>query len=136
MDYAAARGDGSEIVEALLAPLQELVALEVALVLDLEVALAGTREPAGHVDLDGMVDDQVDRYLRVHSLRVPAHRNHGVSQGCNVDHSRDSCEVLQYYSTGAERNLRGFHLRRPRGYPDDVFLGDEEAVALTKRRFE
>ncbi len=44
VDDASPGGDGTEVVEALLAPLEELVALEVALVLDLEVALARVRE--------------------------------------------------------------------------------------------
>ena len=52
VDDTAAGRDGTEVVEALLAPLEELVSLEVALVLNLEVALTRIRKAARDIDLD------------------------------------------------------------------------------------
>ena len=132
MDYAAPGGHSTEVVEALLTPLEELVALEVALVLDLEVALASVWEQAGDIDLDRVVDDQVDWYLRVDLLRVTAHRHHGIAQCGDVDDCRHPCEILQDDPAGAEGNLRGSHLRGPRGYSEDVFLGNQKAITLAK----
>ena len=54
------RRHDAEVVERLLAPAQERVALAVALVLALGVDVEGARVAEG-VDLDRVVDDQVDR---------------------------------------------------------------------------
>ena len=57
---AGARRDDLELVERGLAPAQELVALAVALVLELDVALEGVRA-AEDVGDDRVVDDQLGR---------------------------------------------------------------------------
>ena len=85
-DAGAGRHD-AEIAEGLLAPFQEVVALLVALVFELDVAGEGDRR-AEFVDDDGMVDDEVDRHQRVDLLRVAAERGHGVAHRREVDHRR------------------------------------------------
>ena len=76
-----------EVVEGLLAPAQERVALPVALELDLGVALEG--EPLGeHVHLDRVVDHQLHRHQRVDLGGVAAEVLHGVAHGGQVDDRR------------------------------------------------
>jgi hypothetical protein len=70
VDDAGGGRHHGEVVEGLLAPLQELVALAVALELALGVELQGRRVAEG-VHLDGVVDDEVHRHERVDLLRVP-----------------------------------------------------------------
>ena len=69
-DAGAGRHD-LEIVERLGAPLEELVALGVAVIFELDV-LAERARRAELVDHHAMVDDQVDRDQRVDLLRVAA----------------------------------------------------------------
>ena len=64
VDDAGARRHDLEVVERGLAPAQELVALAVALVLELDVALEGVGR-AEQVGDDGVVDDQLGRRERV-----------------------------------------------------------------------
>ena len=117
MDDASTRGNSTEVVETLLAPLQELVALEIAFVLNLKITLAGVWEQTGDVNLDRVIYNQIDRYLRIDSLWISSHRHHGITQCGDVNDCRHPCEILQDDSTGAERNLPGSHLRGPCGYP-------------------
>ena len=70
MDDAGGGRDDREVIEGLLAPLQELVALAVPLELPLRVELERRRRSEG-VHLDGVVYDQVGRYQRVDLARVP-----------------------------------------------------------------
>ena len=70
--------DDAEGVERLHAPLHELVALEVALELELHVEVERVLR-AEVVDHHRVVDDQVDRHQRLDRLRVLAHR---LGDGC------------------------------------------------------
>ena len=111
VDDAAAGRDSTEVIEALLAPFEELVALEVALVLYLEVELARIGEAARDIDLDRVVDYQIYGDLRVHHLRVATQCHHRIPEGGDVDHGGDSCEILQDHPAGAEWNLLWSHRR-------------------------
>ena len=64
VDDAGVGRDDAEVVEGLLAPAQERVALLVALELELGVALERRRGPEG-VDLDRVVDDQLGGHERI-----------------------------------------------------------------------
>ena len=91
-DAGAGRHD-AEIAERLLAPFQELVALLVALIFELDIAVEGHRR-AELVDDDGVVDDEVDRHQRIDLLRVAAERCHGVAHRGEVDDRRNAGEIL------------------------------------------
>ena len=93
VDDAAGGRHDAEVAECLLAPAQKLVALAVALELELGVALQGVRR-AEEVHLQRVVDHQVDRDDRVDALRVAAHARHGRAHGDQVDHRRHAGEVL------------------------------------------
>ena len=73
MADARARRHHANVVERLLGPAQQRVALAVAPVLELDVGLVGVRR-AEQVDLHGMIDDEIDRDERVDDRRVAARR--------------------------------------------------------------
>ena len=104
VDDAGARRDDLEVVERGLAPAQELVALAVALVLDLDVALQGvvTAEQVGD---DGVVDDHLGGRERVDLVRVAAERGDRLAHGRQVDDAGDAGEVLHDHAGRRELDL-------------------------------
>ncbi len=134
---AGARRHDAEIVERHLAPAQELVALEVALVLELDVGAEGARI-AEIVDDHRMVDDEVDRHQRVDLLGVAAQRAHGVAHGGEVDHRRHAGEVLHQHAGRPEVDLldRLAAVLQPVGEGGDVGLLDRAAVLVTQQVLE
>ena len=103
-DTGARRYD-AKAVECLLCPPQELVALDVAPVLDLDVGGEGRREARGLRD-DRVVDDELDGDERVDGRGVTAHLRQGIAHGRQVDHPGDAGEVLHEDSLGGEGDLR------------------------------
>ena len=128
VDDAGAGRDDLELVEGALAPAQELVALLVAAVLELDVALEGVRL-AEHVDDHRVVDDQLGRGQRVDLGSVAAEFGDGLAHGGQVDHARHAGEVLHDHPRGGELDLgRGFGLRVPLGQRAHVLGGDVRTV--------
>ena len=126
---AGPRRHHAEVVEGALPPLQELVALDVALVLAVDVQLEGARG-AELVDHHRMVDDEVDRVQGVDLLRVAAQRLDPVAHRREVDHRRDAGEVLHQDPRRPVGDLARVPaaLRRPLGEGADVVHGDGLAV--------
>ncbi len=128
VDDAGARGDDLELVEGGLAPAQELVALLVAAVLQLDVL----REGVGRAELvrdDGVVDDQLGRGQRVDLRRVAAELLDGLTHGGEVDDAGDAGEVLHDHAGRRELDLlAGLGLRVPAAQRADVVGGDVRAV--------
>ena len=128
MHDAGARRHHLEVVERALAPAQELVALAVALVLDLDVALerVGASEQVGD---HRVVDHQVGGRQRVDLLRIAAEVADGLAHGGEVDDARHAGEVLHDHPRRGELDL---HARVGRRVPLrdrlDVVLGDVGAV--------
>jgi hypothetical protein len=104
VDDAGARGDHLEVVEGGLTPAQELVALAVALVLELHVLLERV-EASGHVDHHGVVDDHLGGGERVDALGVAAEVGDGLAHGGEVDDAGDAGEVLHDHAGGRELDL-------------------------------
>src|SRR5690606_21484104 len=102
--YAGGGRHHAEVLEGRLAPAKDLVALVVAVELDLGVA-EQRQGAVVLVDLDRMIDDEVDGHLGVDKRRVTAHALHGTAQGCQVDHGWDAREVLQDDASRHERDL-------------------------------
>ena len=125
---AGARRDDLELVEGALAPAQELVALLVALVLEVDVALEGVGA-AEHVDDHRVVDDQLGGGERVDLRRVAAELGDGLAHGGEVDDAGDAGEVLHDHPGRGELDL-GVRLggRVPAGQRADVVRGDVRAV--------
>ena len=129
VDDAGARGDDLEVVEGGLAPAQELVALLVALVLELDIALEGVGA-AEDVDDDGVVDDQLGGGERV-DLAPGRHRGRATASRMvgEVDDAGDTGEVLHDDAGRRELDLRvGLGVRVPRPERADVVGGDVGAV--------
>jgi predicted adenylyl cyclase CyaB len=111
---ARARRHHAEVAERRLAPLEELVALGVALELLLHV---DQRRGLGavFVDLHGVVDDQIHRLQRVDARGIAAELHDRVAHGGQVDHARHAGEVLQQHArerAGIESVLRRRYLCR------------------------
>src|SRR5439155_18952373 len=107
--------DQGEVVERLLGPAQEGIALVIALYFPLDVAGVSVAETES-VDLDRVVDDEVDWDQWVDLARVIARALHRRPHRGKVHDSRHSCEVLHQHARGEEGQLgilrRSF---RPRG---------------------
>ena len=104
VDDAGARRYDLEVVEGRLAPAQELVALAVALVLDLDVALEGVLG-AEEVGDDGVVDDELGGRERVDLVGVAAEVADRLAHGGEVDDARNAREVLHDHAGGRELDL-------------------------------
>ena len=110
---ADARRHDLERVERLHAPFHELVALVVALELELHVEVERVRR-AVVVDHHRVVDDQVDRHQRLDRLRILAQRVGDVAHRRQVGEQRNAGEVLQHDARDDERDLVGARAgRRP-----------------------
>ncbi len=104
VDDAGVRRDDTEVVEGLLAPAQEGVALSVAL--ELELGVLEDRElRAERVHLDGVVDDEIGREKRVDLPRLAAEVSHRVAHGGEIDDGGNAGEVLEEDTRGAEGDL-------------------------------
>ena len=103
---AGARRHHLEIVERGGAPLEEFVALAVALIFEFDV-LAERLRVAELVDHHAMVDDEVDRDQRIDLLRVAAERAHRVAHRGEVDDCGDAGEVLHQHPRRAVLDLAG-----------------------------
>jgi len=133
---ADARRDDPESVEGLRSPLQELVALLVALELHVHVELqrVGTIRV---VDLYGVIDDQIDRHERLDDLCVLAEAVGGGAHGGEVDEERHAGEVLQQDARDHERDLLGaLGVRRPVRQRGHVLFVDLPTIDVAQDRFE
>ena len=113
----------------LLPPAQELVALAVALELELDVV--GERiGRAEAVDLHRVVDDQIDGHQRIDAARIAAEAAHRVAHRRQIDDRRDAGEVLQQHARRHERHFADrWSGRIPRRHLANV-LGAHEAAVL------
>jgi hypothetical protein len=136
VDDAGARGYDAEVGERLLAPAQELVALEIALELALDVELEGVGQAVG-IDLDRVVDDEVDGLKRVDALWVAAERLQGFAHGCEVDDYGHAGEVLEEDPGRSEADL-AVHARiwLPIGERFDVLDGYAATVLIAEEVLE
>ena len=85
--------DNAEVVERPLAPLEEVIALAVALVFVLDVLRERLWRPE-FVDNHRVVDDQIDRDERVDETRVAAELLHAIAHRGEVNDGRNAGEVL------------------------------------------
>ncbi|MNJ39297.1 hypothetical protein D3C77_341660 [compost metagenome] len=135
-DAGAGRHD-AEVVEGRRAPAQEVVALDVALILALDV-LAEGGGVAEMVDHDRVVDDQVDRDQRVDLGRVGAQLGHGVAHRGQVYDGGHAGEILHQHAGRAEGDLvlDGALVLDPSGDGLEVVLGDGDAVFVAQQVLE
>jgi hypothetical protein len=131
-DPGAGRHD-LELVEGGLAPAQELVALDVALVLEFDVALERIRR-AEQVGDHGVVDDELGRSERVDLRCVAAQLGHRLAHRREVDDRRNAGEVLHDDARRGELDLGvRFGLGVPGGERLDLFPGDHRPVLAAEQ---
>ena len=128
VDDAGAGRDDLEVLERALSPAQELVALAVALVLDLDVAPERLWR-AEDVGDDRVVDDQLGRRERVDLGGVAAEVGHRLAHRRQVDDAGHPGEVLHDHARRRELDLLvGLGVGVPAGERRDVVGGDVGAV--------
>ncbi len=113
-----------EVLERLLAPAQEAVALAVALELDaaVEVQRVGAAE---HVHLHRVVDHQFRGDQRIDLLGAPTQPGDRVAHRRQVHHAGHAGEILQHHPCRHEGDLGvRFGLRVPGGHGLDVLWAD------------
>ena len=137
MADAGARRHHAEIVESLLTPFQEPVALAVALVFMFDIVLEGSRR-AEFVDDNGMIDDEIDRHQRVDLLRVAAERAGGIAHRRQIDDGGNTGEILHQHARRRKRDLlAGFAaILAPLGGGTDVCGGYRAAILVAQQVFE
>ena len=86
-----------DAVERLLGPSEQRVPLAVAAILPLDVGLIRLGRPE-EVHLDRVIDDEVDVHERVHLRGVAADARHRRAHRGEVDHGRDTREVLHQHA--------------------------------------
>ena len=123
MDDAGFGWDDLQVVERLLSPAEERVALVVPLVL--AVGVDAHRHPVREgVHLDGVVDHELCRELWIRLRRVAAEVVHRVAHGGEVDDRGHAGEVLVDHAGRREGDLpRRIVLRDPLRDRLDVLLG-------------
>jgi len=122
--------DNQKIVERLLRPPQQLVALPVAA--ELQAGIDAERVGTGeHVRDHRVIDHQLGGDQRVDRRRVPAQRGHRITHRDQVDHARDAGEILHQHPGWGELDL-GSALPQgiPRGQRRHLFAGDQTAVLV------
>ena len=134
---AGARRHDAEVVERALAPLQEVVALGIALVLQLHILLEGAGRTE-FVNDDRVVDHQIDRHQRIDLFRIAAQLVHGVAHGGQIDDSRNAGEILHQHAGRTEGDFL-FLLAlvdHPLGASLDIRLGNRTAVLMAQQVFQ
>ena len=129
-------GHDVEVLERLLSPLQELVALAVPLELALGVHAQRVVIAEG-VDLNGVVDDQIDANLRIDLGGITLEATHRRAKRGEIDHGGHAGEVLQDDAGRLEGQLVRAGIRRvPRRQPSHVVLLYRVVVDVPQNRLE
>ena len=110
---ASPRGHDAHVLKRALRPLEEGVALAVALEFELHVLLESGSAPRFVCD-HRMVDHQIAGYLRVDLCGVAAERGHGLAHNREVDEHRNAGEILQKHAGGTVRELFSHFARKAR----------------------
>ena len=136
MHDADARRHDAESLERLLAPLEKLVALAVALEFQFEIQAQGLRR-SEEIHLHRVIHHEIHRHERLDDLRIFLQAGDGGAHRRQIDEQRHTGEVLQHDARDDEGNLllRG-RLRIPLGQRFDVLLGDLLSVAIAQHRFQ
>ncbi|MNG87123.1 hypothetical protein D3C79_459160 [compost metagenome] len=104
VDDAGARRNHAKVVQALLRPLDEAIALAVAAKIDVQVLFDRFRLGKA-LDDHRVVDGQHRRDLRVHRRRVATQLGHHVTHAGEVGQRRQAGGVMEHQAVGLERHL-------------------------------
>ncbi len=129
-------GHNLEICEGARPPAQELIALLVALVLQIGVDLKRTRI-AEAVHHHRMVDNEIDGNERVDFGGVAVKPLHGVAHRGEVHHRRHACEILHQNPRGPESDLARRRLcHEPQRHGANVAVGHSAPVLEPEEIFQ
>ena len=136
MANAGIRRNDLEIVQGILSPAQESVALDVALEFEFRVEREG-HVGAEFVDLHRVVDHEFRGQQGIHLFRIAAQLADRFAHGGEIDNGGDAGEILQEHARGHEGN---FLLRRGVGIPAgqrlDISGMNESPVLLAQKIFQ
>ena len=136
MDDAGVGRHHREVAKRRLPPAQERVTLFVARKFDRRVQRQRLRL-AVFVDLDRVIDDQLGRHQRVDPLSVATQFLDRCAHGREIDHRRDTGEILQENARRHEGDLVArLGLRVPAAERADVGLFDRLAVFVAQQVLE
>ena len=139
MADAGVRRNDFEILEALLAPAEERVALDIALHFQVGVEGEGVRG-AEFVHLHGMVDHQFGGKQRIDFFRIAAEASDGVAHGGEIHHGGHAREILQQDARGHEGDFffggASGARRIPAGQRANIVRVDEAVVFMAQKIFE
>src|SRR4030095_5782795 len=95
-------GDDREIAKSSLSPAQKCIPLFVALKFEqcIYVKRVGCSEL---VDLHRVIDHKLRGSERIDFARIAAQRTHGVAHRGQIDHGRNTCEILHEDTAWRER---------------------------------
>ena len=134
-DPGVGRND-AKVVQRLLSPAQERVALLIAG--ELEISVDQQRGLGSvFIHLHRVIDDEIHRLKRVDQARVAAEARERVTHGGEIDDGGNSGEILEQHSRGAEGDLLfDFPLHVPGREGAHVVRFDELAVFVSEQVFE
>ncbi len=133
---AGAGRDDAKVLEGLLAPSQQEIALAIALVLARDV-LGERAGGAEGVDLHRVIDHEVGRHERVDALRIAARACHRVAHRREVDDGGHAGEILEHHAGGHEGQLARFgRLRVPARQRQHVGGAGEGLVLMSEHVLE
>ena len=137
MADARARRNDAEILERLLAPLQEAVTFAIALIFEIDIALESLRI-AELVNDHRVIDNQINRDERIDLFRVAAKVDHGIAHCCKVHDGRNASKVLHENTGWAIGNFSAgtAAIDKPFGDVFDVLLENRAIVFKAKQVFE
>ena len=134
-DTRAGRND-RESFECLLTPLQELVALHIALELAGQVLLVRLGEP-GPVHLHRVVHHQINRHKRLHIGGIGTQILHSCTHGGKVHQQRHTREVLQNNAGYCEGDfVAAGVLGIPCGEVLNILLRDFQPIAVAQQALQ
>src|SRR5947209_931835 len=133
---ADARRHDFEAVESLRAPFEKLIALAIALEFHLHVQ-AECIGRSGEIDLDGVIDNQIDRDQWLDNFWIFAEPGGCRTHGSQINQQWDAGEILKDDARDDKRDFfsaRGFGL--PIRESANVCFSDLLLVAIAEDRFE
>ncbi len=136
MADAVARRHDAQIVEGLLRPADELVALAVAGELDRHVPGERVRR-AGAVDLDRMIDDEIDRDRRIDLGGIAAPALERIAHRREIGERREAGRILRQHAAGMEGDVTAPRaLLAPFGQGTDIGIGHDVSVLAAQQILE
>ncbi|CAB4651787.1 unannotated protein [freshwater metagenome] len=128
MDNAGTGWHHLEVVKSGLSPTQELVALTVSFILNIDVACEGIWLPKKVGD-DRVVDNKLGWREGVDLARIAAQINNCLAHSCQVNDAGNASEILQHHAGWGELDFCGWlRVGIPTAERADLVLGDVGTV--------